>query len=57
MIAGDGIGPEITAATREVLNAANSSFKLNLLIEDGIAGHASLQKKSRLCLLRQIKNV
>jgi isocitrate/isopropylmalate dehydrogenase len=26
MIAGDGIGPEITAATREVLDAANSSF-------------------------------
>jgi len=44
MIAGDGIGPEITAATREVLDAANSSFNLNLLIEDGIAGHASLQK-------------
>ena len=44
MIAGDGIGPEITAATKEVLNAANASFNLNLEIEDGIAGHKSLQK-------------
>jgi 3-isopropylmalate dehydrogenase len=44
MIAGDGIGPEITAATKEVLNAANTTFKLNLQIEDEIAGHESLQK-------------
>lgn len=44
MIAGDGIGPEITAATKEVLNAANTTFKLNLQIEEEIAGHESLHQ-------------
>jgi 3-isopropylmalate dehydrogenase len=44
MIAGDGIGPEICAATKQVLNAANQVFKLNLDIEDEIAGHESLKK-------------
>ena len=43
MIAGDGIGPEISAATKEVLQAANTCFKLNLQIEDEIAGHESLK--------------
>jgi len=44
MIGGDGIGPEIAAATKEVLHAANTVFKLNLEIEDEIAGHESLLK-------------
>jgi 3-isopropylmalate dehydrogenase len=44
MIAGDGIGPEISAANKVVLEAADSIFKLNLQIEDEIAGHESLQK-------------
>jgi 3-isopropylmalate dehydrogenase len=44
MIAGDGIGPEISTATKQVLNAANQVFKLNLEIEDEIAGHESLKK-------------
>jgi len=44
MIAGDGIGPEISAATKQVLNAVKQVFKLNLEIEDEIAGHESLKK-------------
>ena len=44
MIAGDGIGPEISEATKQVLNAANQVFKLDLEIEDEIAGHESLKK-------------
>ena len=44
MIPGDGIGPEISTATKQVLNAANQVFKLNLEIEDEIAGHESLKK-------------
>ena len=44
MIAGDGIGPEITEATKQVLNAATTAFRLNLEIEDEIAGHESLKK-------------
>jgi len=44
MIAGDGIGPEITEATKQVLNAATTAFCLNLEIEDEIAGHESLKK-------------
>ena len=44
MIAGDGIGPEITEATKQVLNAAAKAFHLNLAIEDEIAGHESLKK-------------
>ncbi len=44
MIAGDGIGPEISAAARKVLDAANKAFQLNLEIEDEIAGHESLKK-------------
>lgn len=59
MIAGDGIGPEITAATKEVLNAANISFKLNLQIEDEIAGHESLKKYGSTVtgeLLKKVNN-
>jgi 3-isopropylmalate dehydrogenase len=44
MIAGDGIGPEISAATKQVINAVKQVFKLNLEIEDEIAGHESLKK-------------
>jgi len=59
MIAGDGIGPEITAATKEVLNAANISFNLNLQIEDEIAGHESLKKYGSTVtgeLLKKVNN-
>jgi len=57
MIAGDGIGPEITAATREVLNAANINFKLNLQIEDEIAGHESLKKYGSTVTSELLKKV
>jgi 3-isopropylmalate dehydrogenase len=44
ILPGDGIGPEITAATVEVLKAANRRFDLGLTLIDDIAGHESLRK-------------
>jgi 3-isopropylmalate dehydrogenase len=44
ILPGDGIGPEITAATVEVLKAANQRFDLGLTLIDDIAGHESLRK-------------
>src|SRR4051812_7728695 len=43
VLAGDGIGPEITAATLNVLTAAAKRFHLDLKIEEDIVGHESLQ--------------
>jgi 3-isopropylmalate dehydrogenase len=40
----DGIGPEITAATMTVLEAANTAFGLNLSFDFEEAGFASLDK-------------
>ena len=60
MIAGDGIGPEISAATKEVLQAVNTKFKLGLQIEDEIAGHASLKMHGATvteALLNKVKQV
>ena len=42
--AGDGIGPEITAATLKVLEAANQSLKLGLAVQHDDVGFASLEK-------------
>jgi len=42
VLAGDGIGPEITAATLIALRAAARRFPLDLAIEEDIVGHASL---------------
>jgi 3-isopropylmalate dehydrogenase len=42
---GDGIGPEITAATLAVLEAASHRFGLGLAIEHDIAGLESLAKR------------
>jgi 3-isopropylmalate dehydrogenase len=42
VLAGDGIGPEITAATLDVLTAAAMRFHLDLKIEEDIVGHESL---------------
>jgi 3-isopropylmalate dehydrogenase len=42
VLAGDGIGPEITAATLMVLRVAAARFPLDLAIEEDIVGHASL---------------
>ncbi|WP_198383186.1 isocitrate/isopropylmalate dehydrogenase family protein [Roseomonas sp. KE2513] len=44
VLPGDGIGPEITAATVEVLEAASERFGLGLQLESDIAGHESLQQ-------------
>jgi len=57
MIAGDGIGPEIAAATKAVLDAANITFKLNLHIEDEIAGHESLNKYGSTVTTKLLKKV
>ncbi|HEX3161806.1 MAG TPA: isocitrate/isopropylmalate family dehydrogenase, partial [Pseudolabrys sp.] len=43
VLAGDGIGPEITAATLAVLRAASERFGLGLRIEEAEIGHAGLR--------------
>jgi isocitrate/isopropylmalate dehydrogenase len=43
VLEGDGIGPEITAATVEVLNATNSALSLRLAFERADIGLASLR--------------
>ena len=43
VLPGDGIGPEITAATSGVLRAASERFQLNLRLEEHAVGHASLE--------------
>jgi 3-isopropylmalate dehydrogenase len=42
MLPGDGIGPEITAATRVVLQAVDRRFGLNLAFDERTIGFASL---------------
>lgn len=44
VLPGDGIGPEITAATSGVLRAASDRFQLDLRLEEHAVGHASLQQ-------------
>jgi 3-isopropylmalate dehydrogenase len=44
VLPGDGIGPEITAATSGVLRAASERFQLDLRLEEHAIGHASLQR-------------
>jgi 3-isopropylmalate dehydrogenase len=44
LLPGDGIGPEITAATAEVLRAASEVFGLELDFIEELTGHASLVK-------------
>jgi 3-isopropylmalate dehydrogenase len=44
VLPGDGIGPEITAATSCVLRAASERFDLNIGLEEHAIGHASLQQ-------------
>src|SRR6266404_2680089 len=44
VLAGDGIGPEITAATLLVLEAAARSFRLDIDIEEDVVGHESLRR-------------
>lgn len=40
---GDGIGPEITAATRAVIEAADRTFGLRLVLEDAVIGLRALE--------------
>ena len=44
VLPGDGIGPEITAATQAVLRAASQRFDLGLVMEEHDVGHASLRQ-------------
>lgn len=43
VLPGDGIGPEITAATSRVLRAVAERFQLDLRLEEHAVGHASLK--------------
>ncbi|MEM8792632.1 MAG: isocitrate/isopropylmalate dehydrogenase family protein [Pseudomonadota bacterium] len=44
MMEGDGIGPEITAATREVIAAADTAFRLGLAFIDIQVGFVTLER-------------
>lgn len=44
VLPGDGIGPEITAASVTVLEAASRRFELDLALELDVAGHESLRR-------------
>jgi isocitrate/isopropylmalate dehydrogenase len=44
VLPGDGIGPEIMAATRQVLDAAQARFEFSLEIEEDVIGFASLDR-------------
>src|SRR6202045_1136830 len=44
VLPGDGIGPEISAATSHVLRAASEHFQLGVQIEEHPVGHESLRK-------------
>jgi 3-isopropylmalate dehydrogenase len=44
VLAGDGIGPEISAATTHVLRAASEHFQLGVEIEEHPIGHQSLRQ-------------
>ncbi|WFU38744.1 isocitrate/isopropylmalate family dehydrogenase [Bradyrhizobium sp. CB82] len=44
VLSGDGIGPEISAATSAVLRVASERFQLNLRLEEHAVGHASLKQ-------------
>ena len=46
VLAGDGIGPEITSATLSVLRAVSERFSLGLRIEEAAIGHAGLRTHS-----------
>jgi 3-isopropylmalate dehydrogenase len=44
VLPGDGIGPEITAATLDVLRAASQRFGLGLALTEDVVGHESLRR-------------
>ena len=49
VLPGDGIGPEITAATLAVLESADRKFKLGLPYEEREIGLTSLKSRARRC--------
>jgi isocitrate/isopropylmalate dehydrogenase len=49
IIPGDGIGPEITAATTEALHALDRRFALGLHLREAEAGLASLERHGTTC--------
>jgi 3-isopropylmalate dehydrogenase len=60
VLPGDGIGPEITAATVKILNAASHRFNLGLVLVEDVVGHESLRRYGttvRPGLLEQAKAV
>ena len=44
VLPGDGIGPEITSATLEVLSAASERFGLGIEFVEDVVGHTSLER-------------
>src|SRR5262245_18126900 len=44
ILPGDGIGPEITAVTIDVLRAASERFGLALALSEDVVGHESLRR-------------
>lgn len=44
ILPGDGIGPEITAATLNVLRACSERYRLNLEFNEDVVGHESLRR-------------
>ena len=42
VISGDGIGPEITAETRKVLEVVNGRFTLDMQFDEALLGGAAL---------------
>ena len=45
LIEGDGIGPEIVAATRRVIEAADRAFSLGLVLEEAVVGLRALETR------------
>ena len=52
VLPGDGIGPEITAATLAVLDEVDRRLGLDLEIETRDIGFAALESSGTLCRLR-----
>ena len=57
VLPGDGIGPEITAATRQVLDAASVRFALGLACSEDVVGHESLRQQLTATLLGTVSHV
>jgi 3-isopropylmalate dehydrogenase len=57
VLAGDGIGPEITAATLEVLEAASKALALDLQFVEDVVGHESLRRHGSTVRENQLEAV